>query len=260
MRILGGTKTEEIQKEKKFFRKIITSVLEFIYPPVCPFCGTILSRKEKEEKRGICFTCREKLPYIKEPCCMKCGKPLREKEQEFCADCAKHSLSFDQGRSLYLHTSMVQRAVYQFKFHNRRYYAEIFAEEMTQNCKAWIRRWEIEEIIPVPLHPSRRRERGFNQAELLAKELGKRTGIPVNTKAVSRIRKTKYQKQLDDIGRRQNLKGAFSVDKKWKPKRSVLIVDDIYTTGNTMHRVSEVLKKAGAQKVYFLTISIGQGL
>lgn len=66
---------------------------------------------------------------------MKCGKPLREKEQEFCADCAKHSLSFDQGRSLYLHTSMVQRAVYQFKFHNRRYYAEIFAEEMTQNLQ-----------------------------------------------------------------------------------------------------------------------------
>lgn len=191
---------------------------------------------------------------------MKCGKPLREEEREYCADCARHDLAFDQGRSLYLHTAPVQRAIYQFKFHNKRYYAEIFAREMVRRYGKQIRQWGIEEIIPVPLHPSRRRERGFNQAELLAKELGELVGIFVNPKAVRRIRKTTYQKQLDDIGRRKNLKGAFSIDPEWNPKRCVLVVDDIYTTGNTIHRTAEALKKAGAQKVYFLTISIGQGL
>ena len=94
----------------------------------------------------------------------------------------------------------------------------------------------------------------------MAKALGELSGIPVEPKAVRRIRKTKYQKQLDDAGRRQNLKGAFSVVPGWKPKRCILVVDDIYTTGNTIHRTAEALKKAGVQKVYFLTISIGQGL
>ena len=110
---------------------------------------------------------------------MKCGKPLREEEREYCADCARHELAFDQGRSLYLHTALVQRAIYQFKFHNKRYYAEIFAREMASRYGKWIRRWEIEEIVPVPLHPSRKRTRGFNQAELLAKALGELSGIPV---------------------------------------------------------------------------------
>ncbi len=258
---MGGRETKGNQYEKTYFlNQVGNYILDVLYPPVCPFCGNILSAKEKATKRGICFKCSEKLPYIKEPCCMKCGKPLREEEQEFCADCARHRLSFEQGRSLYLHTAMVQRAVYQFKFHNKRYYAKIFAKEAERFCGKWIERWGIDEIIPVPLHPSRKRERGFNQAELFAKELGKRVGIPVNTKAVCRIRKTKYQKQLDDIERRMNLKGAFSVHKKWNPKETVLVVDDIYTTGNTIHRVAEALKKAGVQKVYFLTISIGQGL
>ena len=123
-----------------------------------------------------------------------------------------------------------------------------------------VRRWEIEEIIPVPLHSSRRRARGYNQAELLADELGKRWGIPVNKKAVIRIQKTIPQKELGNRARIENLKAAFGVSKTWIPKQKVLIIDDIYTTGNTIHRVAKVLKKAGAQKVYFLTISIGQGL
>ena len=131
---------------------------------------------------------------------------------------------------------------------------------MASRYGKWIRRWEIEEIVPIPLHPSRKRTRGFNQAELLAKALGELSGIPAEPNAVRRIRKTKYQKQLDDAGRRQNLKGAFSVVPGWKPKRCILVVDDIYTTGNTIHRTAEALKKAGVQKVYFLTISIGQGL
>lgn len=247
-------------QEKEAGGRKTKKILDLLYPPVCPFCGKILNGAEKSGERGICFSCSGKLPYVEEPCCMKCGKPLREEEREYCADCARHELAFDQGRSLYLHTALVQRAIYQFKFHNKRYYAEIFAREMASRYGKWIRRWEIEEIVPIPLHPSRKRTRGFNQAELLAKALGELSGIPAEPNAVRRIRKTKYQKQLDDAGRRQNLKGAFSVVPGWKPKRCILVVDDIYTTGNTIHRTAEALKKAGVQKVYFLTISIGQGL
>lgn len=124
----------------------------------------------------------------------------------------------------------------------------------------WICRRQVEEIIPVPLYPSKQRRRGYNQAELLADALGRAMQIPVNKKAVFRIRRTKPQKNLDDRQREQNLRGAFGVSVQWRAPASVLLVDDIYTTGSTMHRISGMLKKAGAEKVYFLTISIGQGL
>lgn len=191
---------------------------------------------------------------------MKCGKPVQGEEQEYCDDCEKHALAFEQGRSVWLHTGVVPQAIYRFKFHNKRYYARVFAQEMVRQYGDWMKAMRIEAMIPVPLHPSKRRSRGFNQAELLAKELSVRTGIPVETNAVVRVKKTRPQKRLDHQERQRNLQGAFGVTKTWKTKNTILLVDDIYTTGNTIHRLAKVLKKAGVQKVYFLTISIGQGL
>lgn len=191
---------------------------------------------------------------------MKCGQPLREEEREYCEDCTRHSRAYEQGRSLWIHGGRVSHAIYQFKFHNKRYYAGIFAEETAARYGGWMSRCKIEEIIPVPLHPSRRRKRGFNQAELLAEEIGRSTGIHVNPKVVYRIRNTRPQKELDDRERYQNLKGAFGVSASWTAKKNVLLVDDIYTTGSTIDRIARLLKKAGVQNVYFFTISIGQGL
>lgn len=131
---------------------------------------------------------------------------------------------------------------------------------MVKSCSNHIRRWGIEEIIPVPLHPARKRTRGYNQADILAEELGKILDIPVNRKVLYRIRNTKPQKNLDNMQRISNLKGAFAVSKQQGVKKAVLLVDDIYTTGSTIHKAAYMLKLAGAEKVYFLTISIGQGL
>lgn len=209
---------------------------------------------------GICPDCQKQLPYITEPRCMKCGKPVASEEQEYCEDCAKQELAFEQGRSVWLHRGNVPHAIYQFKFHNKRYYAETFAREMVKYYREWIRAYNIETIVPVPLHKAKRRSRGFNQAELLANKLGEYLELPVEPEAVVRVKNTRPQKQLGHRERQKNLEGAFGVSRKWKPKKNVLIVDDIYTTGNTIHRIAKVLKKAGAQKVYFLTISIGQGL
>ena len=229
--------------------------MDLLYPPVCPFCEKI-----QKPGTGICDSCREKLPVIREPRCMKCGKPVKAWEKEYCCDCERRRLDFEQGRSLWLHVPPVVQAIYQFKFHNKRYYAEIFAREMADRYGQWIREHEIEEIIPVPLHPSRLRARGFNQAGLLAEWLSEELQIPAGKNVVYRIRRTKPQKQLDDRERAKNLEHAFGVSRRWKAPKSVLLIDDIYTTGSTIHRISKVLKKAGVEKVYFLTISIGQGL
>ena len=123
-----------------------------------------------------------------------------------------------------------------------------------------LRRWEAEEIIPVPLHRSRRRKRGFNQAEILARELGAAAGIPVRTDVLFRVKKTSPQKSLGKKERQANLKGAFAVSGAWNPGKNVVLIDDIYTTGATLDRAAKMLRKAGARNVYFLTISIGQGI
>ena len=121
--------------------------------------------------------------------------------------------------------------------------------------------WErkITLIVPVPLHSRRKRKRGFNQAEIVAKVLSENTEIAMEAGAVKRIKATIPQKDLGDKGRKRNIRGAFTVQKNVKGENIVLI-DDIYTTGSTLDEAARVLKKAGAENVYFLTVSIGQGI
>ena len=231
-------------------------ILDILYPYTCPFCGKVI---EKEKGRGACTSCMDQLPYIREPRCMQCGKPVSDENQEYCYDCLHTHHIYDRGLSLWLHQSLAASAIYQFKFHNRRIYSHFFAEQMAEHFGDNIRRWGIQLIVPVPLSRKKRRQRGYNQAELLAKDIGKLMNIPVECKSLVRIRNTKPQKKLDMRARRSNLRHAFAWKNRWRPPACVLLIDDIYTTGNTIDYAAQVLRRAGAQKVYFLTISIGQG-
>ena len=228
-------------------------VLDLLYPPVCPFCGKI-------SPEGICAGCRKKIVYVTEPRCMRCGKPLRDEIREYCRDCEARSSFFDRGYGMWLHREPVSGAVYRFKYKNKRNWGRIFAVELAEHYEGQIRAWGIEEIIPIPLHSTRKRKRGFNQSEVVAGILSELTGIPCRTDVLFRIRKTVPQKQLDRRGRKDNLMGAFGVSREWNACENVLLIDDIYTTGTTVGRAAKMLKKAGAQNVYFLTISIGQGI
>lgn len=227
-------------------------ILRLFFPHVCPFCGRVT-------EEDVCKTCREQVEYIREPRCMRCGKPLRSEEQEYCYDCERHSHAYDRGYALWIHKGSVQRAIYQFKYHNRRVYSQFFGKELLSQYGQAVRKWNITTIIPIPLSRKRRRIRGFNQAELLARELGAGLGITVDAKSLVRVRDTSPQKKMDARGRSCNLKHAFA----WRGKNSIngniLLIDDIYTTGSTIDAAARVLKKNGAGKIYFLTISIGQG-
>lgn len=231
---------------------IIEKCLGVLYPQTCCFCGKI-------SKEHICKECIEKITYIEEPVCKKCGKPIRYKETEYCGDCEKTAFSYEQGKSVWLHTDVVRWSIYQFKYHNRRIYGKFYAQELFRIYGGWVRQNKIDVIIPIPLHKKRQRKRGYNQSELIARQLGKLLHLPVNAKAVVRKRNTKPQKELSHKERRHNLKEAFCVTKHWKGKGNVLLIDDIYTTGNTIDSVAKLLRQKGADKVWFLTISIGQG-
>lgn len=150
-------------------------------------------------------------------------------------------------------------SIYQFKYHNRRIYAHTYARELAKYYGNIIERWGIEVLIPVPLHKKKQRKRGYNQAGILADYLSAETGIPVEKNAVYRKKYTAPQKILNNKERKKNLNDAFAVSKKWERQERVLLIDDIYTTGSTMDAIASLLKEKGVHKVYFLTISIGQG-
>ena len=223
-----------------------------LYPKTCCFCG-------KVSTKDVCVVCAKKITYIKEPRCKKCGKPVRYEEQEYCYDCQKQRFHYEQGRSVWLHKDVVAWSVYQFKYHNRRIYGQFFAQELFRLYGKKLRDWGIELIIPVPLHWRKRRVRGYNQAEVIAKHLGNMAGLPVDTKAVVRKKYTNPQKELNNKERKKNLKDVFVVTKEWKASKRILIVDDIYTTGSTIDEIARILKNSGNHKVWFFTISIGQG-
>lgn len=193
------------------------------------------------------------------PRCMHCGKPLQSGTKEYCPDCGERQSYIRQGRSVWLHRGKVPGAIYNFKYHNRRRYGKVFASEMARCCGEDLRRWQIRLLIPVPLHPSRKRMRGYNQAGILAGELSRLTGIPMRDDLLYRIRRTSPQKKLDGNERRKNLQGAFAVKKGEGIPANILLIDDIYTTGSTVERCAKMLRLAGAENVYFLTVSIGQG-
>lgn len=232
--------------------KLLKKCLGLLYPQTCCFCGKVC-------KENICEKCAKEITYIQEPTCKKCGKPIRYEESEFCSDCKRVQLHYEQGKSIWLHTGKVRWSVYQFKYHNRRIYGEFYAQELFRLYSDWVRTCKIDVIIPIPLHRKKRRNRGYNQAEIIANHLGKLADIHVEPKAVVRIRNTRAQKNLSNQERKKNLRQAFQVTKYWNGYKNVLLIDDIYTTGSTIDSVAKVLKEKGAHKVWFLTISIGQG-
>lgn len=206
----------------------------------------------------ICEKCRKILPYIKEPRCLKCGKPILKMEQEYCYDCSKKEHFFEQGRSLWIHREPVNRAVYAFKYHSLMCYGIVFGREMGKQMAEYLLENEVELLIPIPLHRRKQRERGYNQSAVLAKEISEHTGIPAEERLLIRRKYTKPQKQLNDVERIKNIKGAFALAGEIKAE-NVALIDDIYTTGSTIDEAAEVLRNSGVSKVYFLTISIGQG-
>lgn len=163
-------------------------VLEVLFPFRCPLCDEPVPWGEK----GFCRECREKLHPIGAGRCRRCGKRVTGGE-ELCADCRGREHFFTECRSLYEYAEIAP-AVYRFKYAGRRQYAAAFAEEMFAELGETVKGWGADGLVPVPLHPKRYKTRGYNQAELLAKEFGKRVGLPVYPKLVQRCKNTIPQK------------------------------------------------------------------
>ena len=229
-------------------------ILSLFYPRRCPVCQDIVTPRGKK----ICPACRRRVSFIEEPTCRRCGKEVIYSEMEYCFDCSRYVRSFESGVSL-MHYDAVGRASMQgFKYHGRQEYAAWYADELVLRYRDWIRGLEADAILPVPVHRSRLRRRGYNQAEVLARELSRRTGIPEEKKILLRTKKTVAQKNLGVRERQKNLMKAMEVRNLPPDIRTVLLVDDIYTTGSTLEACTRSLLEAGVERVYVMTVCIGE--
>jgi len=135
-----------------------------------------------------------------------------------------------------------------------------YAADMKEKLAPQIRQMHAQAFVPIPLHKSKKRVRGYNQAEVLAKELSKQLGIPVLDNFLIRTRKTVPQKELNPAERQNNLKKAFKITENDVKLKTIILVDDIYTTGSTIDAATEVLIDSGVEKVFYLSLAIGAGL
>ena len=162
---------------------------------------------------------------------MKCGKPIGSFEREYCSDCETYPHRFEEGRSALLYEKGARRAIDRLKFYNKRESVPFFGTCLAALAREAFPRWRPDCLAPVPMHRRKRAQRGFDQAALLAGELGKKTGMPVREDLLVRTRYTQASKRLGRAGRRKNLRGVFTVNTDAPIPKRVVLVDDIYTTG-----------------------------
>lgn len=237
------------------YAKYAGKLVDLVYPRRCPVCDEPVP----VEDELICGDCVKKIRYIEGARCRKCSKGLTDDTKIYCTDCEKRTHIFEYGYALY-HYQDMHESIYRYKSRGRMEYAKFYAKDIGRHLEWKIRHMGAQALIPVPLHSSRERMRGYNQAQVLTRELGTLLGIPARTDIIKRVRRTVPQKELDGLERQNNLKKAFFISSDVVKLKKVIVVDDVYTTGSTIDAVAEELRHHGVEQVYFITLCIGEGV
>ncbi|MCX7887162.1 MAG: ComF family protein [Verrucomicrobiae bacterium] len=231
------------------------ATLELFYPRNCQACTRPLA---ETEPGVICSQCLETVRRIERPCCARCSLPFYGaiNDEIECGYCKELKFHFSRAVAACLARGVVRLAIHEFKYNGKWYFAPHLAEWIIAAAMSRMDCAAVDVVVPVPLHPRKHRERGFNQAEFLAKQVGKATGKPVWTRCIRRLRDTQTQTHLDREQRMANLRDAFEVPEPTPVKgRVFVLVDDVFTTGATLDACAKVLRKAGAADVWVLTVA-----
>ncbi len=239
---------------------MLKTVIDIIYPRRCPICGDIVSPRGEL----ICPPCKSKLKPIEEPRCKKCSKPIESEEKEYCHDCETKHHHYIKGYALWVYDSAMKKSIADFKFHGRKEYRDFYIDEITKRYGAEIGRIAPDVLVPIPIHKTKQMQRGYNQADILARGIGSKLNIAVLSHLLQRDKKTLPQKLLNDKERLKNLEKAFTYSKEESLRfqadiNKVMLIDDIYTTGSTIEACTNILLQNGIDEVYFLSICIGKG-
>lgn len=232
---------------------LLKGFIDLVLPPFCCLCG------RTTDGDGICPSCEEGFERVSRPFCVRCGDPFpsREALDHPCPVCIKKPPPFRIARSLALYKGGLAEALQALKFRGKTSLAAPLSR-LLSSCDMDFHLYDL--LIPVPLHRKRLMARGFNQALLLARGLGRVHSIKVDFRLLKRVKDTPPQTGLHRKERLQNLKGAFAVtDPALLRGKKALLIDDIYTTGTTVRECARVLKKAGVEFVDVLTVARVKG-
>lgn len=231
----------------------INAVLDFMYPPRCSLCG-----RYGGDEEGICQDCLSQIHYIGSPLCIRCGKPFSHEcaTDHFCGECLTGRRYFTTARAVGLYNGLFRKTLHRFKYQWKHCLARPLGTLMAERMEPFFSDTLYQSMVPVPLHPRRLRKRGFNQALVLARMLSRTYHIPLDRQNLVRTRWTQSQVGLSERERKDNVRGAFAVLQSARiAERTILLLDDIYTSGSTVDECSKVLINAGARKVDVLTLA-----
>lgn len=237
--------------------KLFNGILDRVYPSdlYCISCGKII---DWSRTYRLCNDCMNEIKWGTEARCAKCGKRLSEFNPDtLCYNCREHSHDFDHGYACTEYDAHTRAIVFALKYDNRSDIAITIAEIMADYARIMP---SYDLVVPVPITHRRRLARGYNQADIIAQEFAKRTGIRYEGEILERARETTAMKGLSPDERRRNIRGSFAaktVNTNLINGARCLILDDIYTTGATIDEVATVLKECGASQVDFLSFASG---
>lgn len=222
-----------LKKKEVISIEIVNFLLELIYPNVCGICGDI-------NKESLCTECNEKIMKI---------ETSRIEEYK--------NKKFENHAYLFKYEGNIRKLILDYKFHDKAYLYKTFARLILNNSKICKYICSYDLMIPVPIHKQRYIERGYNQSELIAKEISKKLiNIEMEKKILIKIKNNLKQSTLNEIEREKNVKDVYKVINEQKIKdKKIILIDDIYTTGNTANECAKILKQSGAKKIGIFTLA-----
>lgn len=234
-------------------KKLIDSAVDLLFPPRCVACNRLGA--------WLCESCMAQIKVICPPLCGRCGLPLGDTGAGGsipvrCGRCRQLPQEWEALLAYAFHDGALREAIHLFKYEDMRCLAPLFGELMASGWRLLSPGgWQPDVLVPIPLHLSRQRQRGYNQAALLARELGSRLGCPVVEGTLVRIKPTAPQVGLGLEERRANVRGVFGCQDGRLSGKKVLLVDDVCTTGSTLESACLAMKEAGATSVLAYTLA-----
>jgi len=236
-----------------------TAALDLVFPALCPVCAATLAERRRDP---LCGACWDLIPRITPPCCDACGLPWRTlaptpaevvlPDRVLCGACRVDPPGWDWARAGAEYEGVVRDAIHMLKFRGKRALARPLAALIGEQWPPAAR--DVAALVPVPLGRPRERERGFNQAALLAERLAPSLGVAVRPRWLARLRDTRPQSDLGADERRSNVRGAFAARAEVAGQH-VVVVDDVLTTGATAAECARALRAAGAVRVGVVAVA-----